>query len=102
VVSRAAKYKAKSVIETVVYRGGDAVSGWIFTALAAVGIGFSGVAALFVPFAAIWTGLAVRLGISQDKRAKQGAVQTLPTDFSNPAHGSTSLEQNASSKRGFE
>jgi AAA family ATP:ADP antiporter len=102
VVSRAAKYKAKSVIETVVYRGGDAVSGWIFAALAAVGIGFSGVAALFVPFAAIWTGLAVRLGISQDKRAKQGAVQTSPTDFSNPAHGSTSLGQNASSKRGFE
>lgn len=97
VVSRAAKYKAKSVIETVVYRGGDAVSGWIFAALTAAAIGFSGVAALFVPIAAFWTGLAVRLGDLQDKRAKQAAAQ-----FSNPTHGSASLEQGASNQRGFE
>jgi AAA family ATP:ADP antiporter len=102
VVSRAAKYKAKSVIETVVYRGGDAVSGWMFAALAAAGIGFSGVVALFVPVAAIWTGLAVRLGVSQDKRAKQGPAQASPAGFSNHVHGSASPEQNASSQRGFE
>jgi AAA family ATP:ADP antiporter len=33
VVSREAKYKAKNVIETVVYRGGDAVSGWMFAGI---------------------------------------------------------------------
>jgi AAA family ATP:ADP antiporter len=99
VVSRAAKYKAKSVIETVVYRGGDAVSGWIFAGLAGIGIGFFGVAAVFAPVAAVWTGLAVRLGILQDRRAKQGAA---PPDASGPFHGSASLGHGASDKRGFE
>jgi AAA family ATP:ADP antiporter len=99
VVSRAAKYKAKSVIETVVYRGGDAVSGWIFAGLAGIGIGFFGVAAVFAPVAAVWTGLAVRLGILQDRRAKQGAA---PPDASVPFHGSASLGHGASDKRGFE
>jgi AAA family ATP:ADP antiporter len=69
VVSRASKYKAKSVIETVVYRGGDAASGWLFAGLAALGIGFSGLAILFVPLAAAWTGLALRLGATQEERA---------------------------------
>jgi AAA family ATP:ADP antiporter len=94
VVSRPAKYKAKSVIETVVYRGGDAVSGWIFAALATVGIGFSGAAILFAPFAALWAGLAVWLGGSQEKRARGGTIQAV--------HESANLEQGASIKRGYE
>ncbi|MEN3292245.1 MAG: antiporter, family [Burkholderiales bacterium] len=94
VVSRPAKYKAKSVIETVVFRGGDAVSGWMFAALATAGISFSGAAILFAPFAAAWTGLAVWLGVSQEKRARSGTVLA--------AHENASLEQGASIKRGFE
>lgn len=46
VVSREAKYKAKSVIETLVYRGGDAASGWLAAGIAAAGASFAGVAAL--------------------------------------------------------
>src|SRR5690606_29517352 len=34
------KYKAQSFIDTVVYRGGDAVSGWMFAAVSA-GAGFA-------------------------------------------------------------
>jgi AAA family ATP:ADP antiporter len=73
VVSRAAKYKAKNVIETVVYRGGDAVSGWIFAGLGAAGIGFSGIAALFAPLAALWIGLSAWLGGRQEARASASA-----------------------------
>lgn len=70
VVSREAKYKAKNVIETVVYRGGDAVSGWIFTAISAIGIGFSGIAIIFVPLTAIWVALAAWLAKTQDRKAR--------------------------------
>jgi AAA family ATP:ADP antiporter len=101
VVSRSAKYKAKSVIETVVYRGGDAVSGWIFAALSILGIGFSGVAAVFVPIAAIWTALAVRLGVTQDKRAQQGLAGETPTGYSDHLGDSLSLAPHASEKGGF-
>ena len=36
-VGQEARYKAKNVIDTVVYRGGDAISAWIKTAVDAVG-----------------------------------------------------------------
>jgi AAA family ATP:ADP antiporter len=76
VVSREAKYKAKNVIETVVYRGGDAVSGWIFAALSAVGIGFSGIAVIFVPLTAIWIALAAWLGRKQEQQATRSSADT--------------------------
>lgn len=101
VVSRAAKYKAKSVIETLVYRGGDAVSGWIFTGVAAVGIGISIIAAIFIPIAMVWSGLAIRLGTLQDQRAKHGAAQPAQNRFIDSALGSSSVGQGSSSKRGF-
>jgi ATP:ADP antiporter, AAA family len=34
VTSREEKYKAKNIIDSVVYRGGDALSGWAFSGLA--------------------------------------------------------------------
>jgi AAA family ATP:ADP antiporter len=70
VVSREAKYKAKNVIETVVYRGGDAVSGWMFAGLTAVGVGFSGMAVIFMPLTAAWIALANWLGKKQEQQAK--------------------------------
>lgn len=63
VVGREAKYKAKSVVETVVYRGGDAFGGWLSAALAAAGVGFAAVAlVLALPLAWLWAGLAAWLG----------------------------------------
>ena len=62
VTSREEKYKAKNVIDTVVYRGGDALSGWVFSGLAALGLGLSGIALVAVPLAAAWIALAVYLG----------------------------------------
>lgn len=76
VVSRQAKYKAKNVIETVVYRGGDAVSGWVFAGLSAIGIGFSGIAIIFVPVTAIWAGLAAWLGKKQQQQASDSSENT--------------------------
>jgi len=54
VVPREERYKAKNFIDTVVYRGGDALAGWLFA-------GVSAFAAAAV--AAGWTALAVFLGV---------------------------------------
>jgi len=56
VVPREDRYKAKNFIDTVVYRGGDAASGWLFGAL--------GAAMAFVAAAISvgWTAIALYLG----------------------------------------
>jgi AAA family ATP:ADP antiporter len=62
VVPREDKYKAKNFIDTVVYRGGDAVTGWAFAGLMAVGLEMTGVALVALPVAAAWIATAVYLG----------------------------------------
>ena len=68
VTTREEKYKAKNLIDTVVYRGGDALSGWAFSGLAALGLGLSGIALVGVPLAAAWVALAVYLGREEARR----------------------------------
>jgi len=62
-VDREARFKAKSVIDVVVYRAGDIFWAWGFTGLTQVlGLGLGGVAAIGGGIAMIWTALALRLG----------------------------------------
>jgi AAA family ATP:ADP antiporter len=56
IVPREERYKAKNFIDTVVYRGGDAASGWLFGAL---GAATAFVAALI---SLVWTAIAFYLG----------------------------------------
>jgi len=65
VVDRATKYKAKNVLDTLVYRGGDALSGWLFAALQGLGFGLAAIAWLAVALAGIWGWVAWRLGTRQ-------------------------------------
>ncbi len=53
VVSREEKYKSKSFVDTVVYRAGDAASGWAYAGLAHLGLGLAGTAVAAVPVAAV-------------------------------------------------
>jgi len=69
VLSREAKYKAKSVIETVVYRGGDAVSGWLAALATSAGLGFGGVALLWLAPGAGWVALSAWLARRQERLA---------------------------------
>lgn len=64
-VAREEKYKAKSFIDTTVYRSGDAASGWLFAALTAAGLGLAAIAWLSIPLAALWLALSVWLGRRQ-------------------------------------
>jgi len=75
VVSREQKYKAKNFIDTVIYRGGDTVSGWAFDGLhGPLGLGLASIAAICVPISALWVGLSWMLGQHQDKLAQQAAT----------------------------
>ncbi|WP_455203092.1 NTP/NDP exchange transporter [Kaarinaea lacus] len=65
VVSREEKYKAKNVIDTVIYRAGDAASAWLFTALMAYGLGLSAIALIAVPLALLWLWTGLWLGKKQ-------------------------------------
>jgi AAA family ATP:ADP antiporter len=78
VVSREEKYKAKNVIETLVYRGGDAASGWLSVALTAMGAGFGMLAFIVVPFAGAWTWLSLWLGRSQRRMARAESEPDVP------------------------
>lgn len=68
VVPREERYKAKSFIDTVVYRGGDAFSGWLVTALRGLGLGVSGIAFAALPVAAAWLAVSFWLGWAQARR----------------------------------
>lgn len=56
------KYKGKNVVDTLVYRGGDAVAGWAFAGLEALGLGLSAIAWLGIPVALGWAAIGRRLG----------------------------------------
>lgn len=68
VVPREERYKAKGFIDTVVYRGGDAFSGWLVTALRGLGLGVSGIAFAALPVAAAWLAVSFWLGREQARR----------------------------------
>jgi AAA family ATP:ADP antiporter len=70
VISRMEKYKAKNFIDTVVYRGGDAVAGWAFAGLAAAGFGLRGTALVAVPLALVWLVVGYWLGRGHQERAR--------------------------------
>jgi AAA family ATP:ADP antiporter len=67
VVDREARYKAKNVIDTLVYRGGDAASAWLYTGLAALGLGLSAIAFIGIPLALLWAYNGVLLGRRQER-----------------------------------
>jgi AAA family ATP:ADP antiporter len=69
VVDKEEKYKAKNFIDTVVYRGGDAVSAWAYAGMNALGLGMAGIAFTAVPCAVIWTWVSFKLGKSQMQMA---------------------------------
>ena len=73
VVSREEKYKAKNFIDTVVYRGGDAVSAWVYAGLQGAGLAASRIALLAVPLAGIWALISFKLGRRQERMAKAAA-----------------------------
>lgn len=67
VVPREQRYKAKNFIDTVVFRGGDALSGWLVGALRGLGLGLSPLSFLAVPVALAWLAIGLWLGRRQER-----------------------------------
>lgn len=76
VVSREEKYKAKNFIDTVIYRGGDAASSWVYAAMRGLGLGLSGIAWIAVPLSLLWAWIALRLGHRQKTLADRARAAT--------------------------
>jgi ATP:ADP antiporter, AAA family len=66
-----AKYKAQNFIDTVVYRAGDAGSGYVFKGLAAVfGVSGAAVALVALPAAAAWFWLSISVAREAEDKAR--------------------------------
>ncbi len=76
VVSREEKYKAKNFIDTVVYRGGDAASSWVYAAMRSFGLNLSTVAWIAIPLALLWSGIGLWLGQKHGVRAIGAKMET--------------------------
>jgi ATP:ADP antiporter, AAA family len=74
VVPREDRYKAKSFIDTFVYRLGDQVGAWSVAGLRALGAGAAELALVAVPIALLWLGNALWLGRRQQARAEAEAA----------------------------
>lgn len=71
VVDRETRFKAKPVIDIVLYRGGDMLTAWAFTALTAgLGLGLGAVAVVGAVIAAIWAIVGVYLGRSYTRQVE--------------------------------
>ena len=68
VLDREEKYKAKNLIDVVIYRGSDALYGWVFDTLQALGLKLGAIALVVLPVAAGWLLLSAALGRAQERR----------------------------------
>jgi ATP:ADP antiporter, AAA family len=65
VVKREDKYKAKNIIETFVYRGGDQIGAWTYAGLIAIGFGLTAISYAAIPLSLLWLALGLWLGRKQ-------------------------------------
>ncbi len=87
VVDRESRYKAKSVIDIVVYRGGDMATAWAFTGLTqGLGLGLGAVAAVGAGIAAIWVVVATFLGKAFARAPVHSAASGTAIPIENPVH----------------
>ena len=80
-VSREDRFKTKQVIDIVVYRGGDVLSGWAFAFLTTtVGLGMAPIAVIGAGVALVWAWVGLGLGrkydlaVAQDVASEAGGV----------------------------
>jgi AAA family ATP:ADP antiporter len=78
VLGREEKYKAKNLIDVVIYRGSDALYGWVFDSLQALGFKLGAIALCALPVAGCWLILSAALGGAQERRAVLPAAGAVP------------------------
>ncbi len=80
-VDRETRFKAKPVIDIVVYRGGDTLNAWAFTGLTqGLGLGLGAVAMVGAVIAAIWAATGLYLGkVFREQSADDDQAPTADT-----------------------
>jgi AAA family ATP:ADP antiporter len=78
VLGREEKYKAKNLIDVVIYRGSDALYGWVFDSLQILGLKLATIALVAAPVSAVWLILSAVLGRAQENRAKLAEAPANP------------------------
>lgn len=82
IVDQESKYKAKNVLDTVVYRFGDVSQAWVQAGLGAIGLGVSGIAVFGMLIAAVWGYVGLKLGRKYESavgdNAPANATQSAP------------------------
>jgi len=74
IVDAETRFKAKPVIDIVVYRGGDVATAWLYTALTAtVGLGLAGIAIVSAVICAAWAAAGAYLGRKYERNASASA-----------------------------
>ena len=79
VVPREDRFKAKSFIDTVVYRAGDQIGAWSVALLRGAGLGIAEMALVALPLAGLWLIDALWLGHHQERMAATRAELTKRT-----------------------
>jgi ATP:ADP antiporter, AAA family len=80
VVPREDKYKAKSFIDTVIYRTGDQVGAWSYAVLGFLGLAMTGISIVAVPISIAWLLNGLWLGQKQEgMAAAETRASPLPT-----------------------
>jgi len=70
VLRREDKYKAKSFMDTFVYRAGDQIGAWSYPLLTWIGLGLTGISFVAAPLAGVWCVLSLWLGRRQVAMAR--------------------------------
>ena len=70
VVPREDKYKAKSFIDTFVYRAGDQIGAWSYALMGSLGLAAAGISFVAVLLSAAWLANGLWLGRRQEKLAR--------------------------------
>jgi ATP:ADP antiporter, AAA family len=86
VLKREDKYKAKSFIDTFIYRVGDQIGAWSYPLLTWFGLGLTGISFVAAPVAGIWFALSLWLGRKQSAlaRAQVSSETARPGDSTAP------------------
>ncbi len=75
-VTKEERFKAKPVVDVVVYRGGDAISGTLFALLTdGIGLGLAAVALVGAVISALWGWVGIKLGRSYEGKEAEQADQ---------------------------
>jgi ATP:ADP antiporter, AAA family len=87
ILPRTDKYKAKNFNDTFVYRAGDQLGSWSYTAFGWLGLTLSGLALTMVPLSFVWFLLALWLG-KQYRQCQEAAARKPAVGPTVPQQGS--------------